>query len=144
MASTITAPTTAPIRPAPSPTLYQPTACPRNVARKAPTIPKIVVRTNPDGSLGPGMRNFAITPATKPMRMVQMMPMIALSWVLNELGARVRACAPSRAVHLTALDLDTVLAQANLFLHHCLDDVGADANPTALDLAFAGRTSGST
>jgi hypothetical protein len=45
--------------------------------------------------------------------------------------------APSRAVHLTALDLDTVLAQANLFLHPCLDDVAADVDPATLDLAFA-------
>jgi hypothetical protein len=31
----------------------------------------------PWGSFGPGMMNFAITPAMKPMMMVQMMPMCA-------------------------------------------------------------------
>jgi hypothetical protein len=30
----------------------------------------IVVRMNPDGSLGPGIRNLAITPARNPMMMV--------------------------------------------------------------------------
>src|SRR3954471_2542714 len=68
------APTTAPIRPAPSPGRYQPSACPRNVATKAPTIPRMVVRMNPVGSLSPGMMNLAMTPATKPMMMVQRIP----------------------------------------------------------------------
>src|SRR4051794_36378062 len=30
-------------------------------------MPRMVVRMNPDGSFGPGMRNLAITPAMKPM-----------------------------------------------------------------------------
>ena len=72
---TITAPTTAPIKPAPSPGRYQPKDCPRNVATKAPTMPRIVVRMNPLGSFFPGVMNFAITPATKPMIIVQMIPM---------------------------------------------------------------------
>jgi len=33
---------------------------------------------NPAGSFGPGWMNFAITPATKPMMMVQRMFMVAL------------------------------------------------------------------
>src|SRR5947209_8779694 len=49
--STMTAPTTAPISPAPSPAWYHPTACPRKVATNAPTIPNSVVSTKPDGSL---------------------------------------------------------------------------------------------
>src|ERR1700712_3787008 len=68
------APTTAPTRPAPSPGRYQPSACPRNVATKAPTIPRMVVRMNPVGSLSPGMMNLAMMPATKPMMMVQRIP----------------------------------------------------------------------
>src|SRR4051812_39193005 len=69
------APTTAPISPAPSSALYQPKAWPRYVARNAPTMPRIVVSTKPEGSLFPGWMNFAITPATKPMMIVQIMPM---------------------------------------------------------------------
>lgn len=34
-------------------------------------MPRMVVRMNPDGSLSPGMINFAITPAIKPMMIVQ-------------------------------------------------------------------------
>src|SRR5215203_2392406 len=76
--STITAPTVAPIEPAPSPGQYQPSACPAKVATNAPTIPRIVVRMNPDGSFGPGCKNFAMMPATKPIIIVQIMP-IAVS-----------------------------------------------------------------
>src|SRR5829696_9204624 len=36
-------------------------------------MPRMVVRINPAGSFLPGMRNFAITPATNPMTIVQMM-----------------------------------------------------------------------
>src|SRR4030081_1207037 len=68
------APTTAQTSPAPSPGGYQPSACPRNVATKAPTIPRMVVRMNPVGSLSPGMMNLAMIPATKPMMMVQRIP----------------------------------------------------------------------
>jgi hypothetical protein len=32
----------------------------------------MVVRMKPDGSFGPGIRNLAMTPAMKPMMMVQM------------------------------------------------------------------------
>jgi hypothetical protein len=35
----------------------------------------VSVRLNPDGSLSPGVMNFAITPATNPMMIVQMMLM---------------------------------------------------------------------
>ena len=45
--STMIAPTVAPIRPAASPALYQPRACPRKVATKAPTMPRIVVMMKP-------------------------------------------------------------------------------------------------
>ena len=38
-------------------------------------MPSIVVNMNPEGSFGPGMMNFAITPARKPMMIVQRMPM---------------------------------------------------------------------
>jgi len=41
----------------------------------APTIPRIVVNTKPEGSLLPGIMNFAITPAIKPMMIVQKIPM---------------------------------------------------------------------
>jgi hypothetical protein len=68
---TITAPTTAPIKPAPSPGRYQPKDWPRNVATKAPTMPRILVSMNPLGSFLPGVMNFAITPATKPMMIVR-------------------------------------------------------------------------
>src|SRR5262252_2355124 len=67
------APTTAPIKPAPSPARYQPMACPRYVATREPTIPSAAVRIKPDGSFDdPGWRNLATMPATKPMIMVQM------------------------------------------------------------------------
>ena len=36
-------------------------------------IPSIVININPDGSLSPGVMNLAITSATNPMMMVQMM-----------------------------------------------------------------------
>src|SRR5262245_45411099 len=39
-------------------------------------MPSTVVRMNPDGSLGPGWSSFAITPAMKPMMMVQRMPIV--------------------------------------------------------------------
>jgi hypothetical protein len=48
-------------------------AWPINVATNAPTTPRIVVRMNPDGLLCPGERSRAIMPATKPIKMIQMM-----------------------------------------------------------------------
>jgi hypothetical protein len=48
---TMIAPTTAPIKPAPWPGLYQPSICPRKLATKAPTMPRMAVRMNPCGSL---------------------------------------------------------------------------------------------
>ena len=71
MARTITAPTMAPMKPAPSSGPYQPSAWPSQVATKAPTMPRMVVRMKPEGSLRPGIRNLAMMPATKPMMMVQ-------------------------------------------------------------------------
>ena len=68
----MTAPTTAPISPAPSPSPYQPIAWPSQEATKAPTMPRTVVRMNPLGLLSPGVMNLAMTPAMKPMMMVQM------------------------------------------------------------------------
>jgi len=44
------------------------------VATKAPTMPRAVVRMKPWGScVLPGVTNLAITPAIKPIRMVQRM-----------------------------------------------------------------------
>src|SRR3954451_20580664 len=74
----MTAPTIAPMKPAPSHALYQPSACPKYDATIEPTMPKIVVKTNPDGSLLPGMMNFAATPARNPTMMVQMMLILQL------------------------------------------------------------------
>src|SRR4051812_9091566 len=59
------------MKPAPSPALYQPRASPRYEATIEPTMPRMVVRMNPDGSLFPGIMNFATTPAKKPTMMVQ-------------------------------------------------------------------------
>ena len=72
--SRIRAPKTAPTSPAPSPAVYQPILCPRKVKRQAPTIPRTAVSTKPEGSFVPGIRNFAITPATKPMTIVKIKP----------------------------------------------------------------------
>jgi hypothetical protein len=47
---TMIAPTIAPMKPASSPALYHPTAWPRYVAAKAPTIPSKAVKINPLGS----------------------------------------------------------------------------------------------
>ena len=57
-ASTMTAPTTAPISPAPSFGPYQPSAWPSQVATKAPMMPRMVVRMKPEGSFGPGHQEF--------------------------------------------------------------------------------------
>ena len=46
-------------------------------ATTAPTMPRMVVRTKPEGSFGPGEMNFARTPARKPMMIVQMMVIAA-------------------------------------------------------------------
>jgi hypothetical protein len=94
----IIAPTIAPMNPAPSPALYHPIAWPRYVATKAPIIPSTVVKMNPVGSyLFPGYKNFAMTPATKPIMMVQII-LIAIS-LRSALGraAPIRTDEPSRA-----------------------------------------------
>src|SRR3954471_14448438 len=76
--STITEPTIAPINPAPSPARYQPIACPRYVATRAPMTPRTAVMMKPLGSFRePGTRNLAIMPATRPMMMVQIISMDA-------------------------------------------------------------------
>jgi MFS family permease len=67
------APTVAPIRPAPWSARYQPMVWPRNVATKAPTMPRMVVRRKPVGLFGPGDSRRATTPARNPMMMIQMM-----------------------------------------------------------------------
>ena len=72
------APTVAPIRPAPSPALYQPRACPKKLATNAPTMPRIVVKMKPLGSLSPGVMSFARMPATKPIRIVHRIPIHSL------------------------------------------------------------------
>src|SRR5882672_4187992 len=74
MSSTMIAPTTPPTNPALSPGRYHPRAWPKYVATNAPTIPKILVRMKPEGSLSPGMRNLAITPTIKPMIIVHSIP----------------------------------------------------------------------
>src|SRR5271165_6159065 len=62
----ITAPTMAPINPAPGPGLYQPMCWPSQVATIAPTMPSKVVTMNP---CGPGTNHLAIAPARNPMMM---------------------------------------------------------------------------
>src|SRR4051794_11664780 len=99
---TMIAPTVAPISPAPSPAWYHPIACPRKVATKAPAIPSRVVRTKPEGSLGPGCSSFAMTPATKPMMIVQSMP-IMFSNLLQRTKSGVLGSLPAKRVLLTVL-----------------------------------------
>src|SRR6185312_12533248 len=41
-------------------------------------MPRIVVKTNPDGSLLPGIMNFAATPARNPTMMVQIILILQL------------------------------------------------------------------
>jgi hypothetical protein len=48
-----------------------------------PDDPRMVVRINPEGSLGPGCRNLAMTPATKPMMIVQRMLTTFSSLITN-------------------------------------------------------------
>ena len=50
-----------------------------NVAMNAPAMPSTVVRMKPLGSFGPGESMRAISPATKPIRMIQMTFDTALS-----------------------------------------------------------------
>src|SRR5215467_4055124 len=50
-------------------------ACPSQVARNAPAMPRTVVSMKPWGVLGPGETQRAIIPATKPITIVQRMPM---------------------------------------------------------------------
>ena len=73
MTRMIIAPTIAPMKPALSPGPYQPICWPSQVATNAPTMPRMVVRMKPRGSFLPGVMSLAMTPATKPMMMVQMM-----------------------------------------------------------------------
>ena len=61
---TMMAPITAPMMPTPLLALWKPRARPRKVPTKAPTMPRIVVITKPEGSLGPGVTNLAMTPAS--------------------------------------------------------------------------------
>src|SRR5262249_208003 len=69
------APTVAPMKPAPCSGPYQPMACPRYVATKAPAIPRSVVRRKLPGSFSRGASHREMSPAMKPM---MMMPMIAM------------------------------------------------------------------
>src|SRR5258705_10389458 len=82
------APTTEPMKPALSPAFYQLSACPRKEATNAPTMPRMVVMMKPDGSLFPGMMNFATTPARNPMMMVQMMLIGSLRMFQTARGGR--------------------------------------------------------
>src|SRR5262249_19685833 len=70
MTSNRAAPMTDAMNPAPCPSAYQPIICPMNVAAIAPAMPKIAVSQNPEGPV-PGVTAFAIRPATKPIRIVQ-------------------------------------------------------------------------
>src|SRR5574337_1890556 len=72
MASRMMAPTTDAMNPADCPSWYQPTACPRYLARREPAMPMMIVTMNPPGSF-PGMMNFAMAPTTRPITIAQMM-----------------------------------------------------------------------
>src|SRR4029079_2702789 len=96
------APTTEPMKPAPSPALYQLSACPRKEATNAPTMPRMVVMMKPDSSLSHGMMNFATTPARNPMMMVQMM-LIGLLPIFDELRRGEGGRRPSCVQLLTAV-----------------------------------------
>jgi hypothetical protein len=52
-------------------------------------MPNIAVRTNPEGSLVPGIMNFATTPATKPIMIVQMIPISRSSVIDSDVAANV-------------------------------------------------------
>ena len=79
MNSTAKAPTVAAMKPAPWSARYQPIVWPMKVARKAPAMPSTVVRMKPVGVFGPGDSQRAIRPATKPMTMIQMMPLMTFA-----------------------------------------------------------------
>jgi hypothetical protein len=72
MKSTMIATSVAPISPAPWSGWYQPMLWPIHVAINAPAIPRAAVRTKPRGVFGPGRKNRAMTPATRPTRAIQM------------------------------------------------------------------------
>ena len=118
---TTMAPTTAPMSPAPSPGEYHPSACPRKPATTAPTMPRIVVNTKPEGSFLPGMMNLAITPATNPMMIVQMMPM---AYSYEGLGNAER---PQNDNTPTAIPGRSTLARTPLRLGSPRGSVGVDA-----------------
>ena len=73
IASTITAPMIEAIHPGASLGPYQPIAWPKNLAANAPTMPRIAVRTNPEGSFGPEWISLAMTPTMKPTIIVPIM-----------------------------------------------------------------------
>lgn len=60
----------------------------------APAMPMRVVATNPTGSFGPGETNLAITPATKPITIVQKKPIGAS---LLKFGGCARFCSNGNA-----------------------------------------------
>src|ERR1700732_3937080 len=63
-------------------------AWPMKVARNAPTMPSTVVRMNPLGLFGPGESMRAIMPATKPTRITQRMPLMAVVLSLTKNRSR--------------------------------------------------------
>src|SRR5262249_26026247 len=75
MTSTMSAPIVAPTKPAPCSGRYQPTLWPIHVATNAPAIPRTAVNTNPCGLFGPGRRNRAMMPATRPTKRIQINPL---------------------------------------------------------------------
>src|SRR5436190_1962804 len=68
--SRITAPITAPMKPADCPAAYSPATWPRNVAASEPPMPSAAVMKKPLGP-PPGASILATRPATKPIKMVQ-------------------------------------------------------------------------
>src|ERR1700704_5103721 len=66
------------------------------VARNAPTMPRMVVRINPDGLFGPGDSSRAIIPATKPTMMIQRMPLISVVLLPKNRDSKSLALNPAR------------------------------------------------
>src|SRR5258705_11930773 len=109
MNRTISAPTVAPISPAPWSSRYQPMVCPMKVATNAPAIPSAVVSTKPVGLFSPADRSRAMRPATNPITTIQMILDIILS-----LAAHLRVWSPTSDVGASS----TVLIQ--LATHHLI------------------------
>src|SRR5918999_3694681 len=66
-------------------------------------MPSMVVRMKPEGSLSPGIMNFAITPAMKPMMIVQSMPISMLPVVCLNVTS-INSCCGQTAVRCVLVD----------------------------------------